>query len=99
MGRAKYMLFTGNTINSETAFKWHLVDFLVSEKKIDSFLNSILSKITQNSAKALALTKKSVNENYISDLNDDFELNSYIECSRSKENKEILDRFLSKSKK
>ena len=99
IGKAKYMLFTGDTIDSKTAFEWHLVDFIISKKRINSFLNSLLSKIIKNPAKALALTKKSVNENYLDDLNDDFELNSYIKCSRSEENKEILNRFLRKNKK
>ena len=99
LGKAKYMLFTGDTIDSKTAFEWHLVDFIISKKRINSFLNSLLSKIIKNPAKALALTKKSVNENYLDDLNDDFELNSYIKCSRSEENKEILNRFLRKNKK
>ena len=99
LGRAKYMLFTGNHVDSKTALEWGLVDFLVSEKKINSFLNSLLSSITKNPAKALALTKKSVNENYLSDLNDNFELNSYVKCSRSKENREILDRFIRNRKK
>ena len=99
LGRAKYMLFTGDRIGSKTALEWNLVDFVFSEEKIHSFLNSLLSKITKNSAKALALTKKSVNKNYMDDLSDNFEINSYIQCSKTKENKEILNRFLGKSKK
>lgn len=95
-GRAKYMLFTGETIGSNTAFEWGLVDFIVSVKNLDSFLNSILSKIIKNPKKALELTKKSVNQNYLMDLRDNFEAESYIQCSRSKENKKILEDFLKK---
>ncbi len=96
LGRAKYMLLTSSTIDSKTALDWGLVDFLVQENKINSFLNSLLSKITKNPAKALGLTKKSINKNYLDDLNDDFELDSYVECSRTEENKKILDKFLRK---
>jgi enoyl-CoA hydratase len=96
LGKAKYMLFTGDTIDSKTALEWGLVDFVVSEKQIDQFLNSIVDKIANNPRKALELTKKSVNENYLADLKDEFELNSYAECSRSKENKKILEKFLKK---
>jgi len=96
LGRAKYMLFTGNTVDSKTALEWGLVDFVVPKKKIETFLNSIISKIANNPRKGLALTKQSVNENYLGDLKDEFELNSYVECSRSAENKKILDKFLNK---
>ena len=98
-GRAKYLLFTGETIGSNTALEWGLVDFLVSVKNLDSFLNSILSKIIKNPKKALELTKKSVNENYLMDLTDNFEAESYIKCSRSKENKKLLEDFLKKRAK
>ncbi|MCH8328775.1 MAG: enoyl-CoA hydratase/isomerase family protein [Nanoarchaeota archaeon] len=96
LGRAKYMLFTGNTINSKTALKWGLMDFLVSENNIDSFLNSLVSKISRKPKKALELTKKSVNENYIKDFTDDLEIESYVQCSKSAENKKILNKFLNK---
>jgi len=96
MGRAKYMLFTGNTVDSKTALEWGLVDFVVPEKQIETFLNSIMGKIANNPRKGLALTKESVNENYIGDLKDEFELNSYVECSRSEESKKILEKFLNK---
>jgi len=98
LGRAKYMLFTGATIDSKTALEWGLVDFLVSEKKIEQFLDSIAAKIAKQPKKALELTKKSVNENYLADLKDEFEVNAYVECSRSKENRERLDKFLERRK-
>jgi|TARA_B100001964_G_scaffold225932_1_gene274262 enoyl-CoA hydratase len=97
-GKAKYMLFTGATIDSKTALEWGLVDFLVSENKIDSFLNDLTSGIAKKPAKALELTKKSVNKDYLKDLQDDFEVQSYVKCSRTKENKEILKKFLKDKK-
>ncbi|MBU90313.1 crotonase [Candidatus Woesearchaeota archaeon] len=99
LGRAKYMLLTGDIIDSKTALDWGLVDFAVSEKQIDSFLNSILSKLTSHPKKALALTKESVNKEYLADLKDEFEVDCYVKCSRSKENREILKRFIEKRKK
>jgi len=94
LGRAKYMLFTGETINSKVALEWGLVDFVISEKNIKSFLDSLLSKISKCPLKALELTKKSINMNYVEDLMDPFELDSYIICSKTKENKKILQNFL-----
>ncbi len=96
LGRAKYMLFTGNTVDSKTALDWGIIDFLVSGNKLDSFLGSVISKINSNPKKALALTKKSINKIYLKDLKDKFELDSYIKCSRSEENKKILNKFLRK---
>ena len=97
-GRAKYMLFTGKSIDGKTALEWGLVDFLVSEKEINAFIGTITSKMASNPRKALALTKKSVNKNYLADLKDNFELNSYVECSRSEENKKRLSKFLKNKK-
>tara|TARA_Y100000310_G_scaffold344679_1_gene458743 strand:- start:585 stop:1349 length:765 start_codon:yes stop_codon:yes gene_type:complete len=98
LGKAKYMLFTGRVIDSKTALEWGLVDFLVAEDKIDSFLGDLVSEIAKKPVKALELTKKSVNSDYLKDLQDDFEAESYIKCSRTKENSEILKGFLRKKK-
>jgi len=98
LGRAKYMLFTGNVIDSKTALEWGLIDFLVPEKQIESFLNSLVNKIINVPHKALELTKKSFNRDYLNDLNDESDLDAYVECSRSKENKERLDKFLNRKK-
>lgn len=96
MGRAKYLLFTGEKIDGVTALKWGLVDFLVPRKKLSRFTGSLLQKIAKNPANALSLTKKSVNTPYRKDLVDRFEASSYLKCSASKENREMLDRFLRK---
>ena len=99
LGRAKYMLFTGDVVDSKTALEWGLIDFLVPEKQIESFLNSLTAKLSNSPNKALELTKKSVNRNYLVDLNDESEVDAYVECSRSAENKERLDKFLERRKK
>jgi len=99
LGRAKYMLFTGDVVDSKTALEWGLIDFLVPEKQIESFLNSLTAKLANIPNKALELTKKSVNKNYLVDLKDESEVDAYVECSRSAENKERLDKFLEKRKK
>ena len=78
LGRAKYMLFTGDTVDSKTA---------------------LTAKLSNSTNKALELTKKSVNRNYLVDLNDESEVDAYVECSRSAENKERLDKFLERRKK
>src|SRR3989338_1872760 len=93
LGKAKYMLLTGEIIDSATALKWGLVDFLVPRKKIGGFMDSLLQKITRNPMQPIALTKKSVNSSYRKDMVDKFEADSYIKCSASKENRELLDNF------
>ena len=99
LGKAKYLLFTGNKIDSQTALLWGLVDFVVSEKEIDHFLDTLVSQIESKDKNSLALTKESVNSNYLSDLTDEFELNAYVKCSRTEENKQSLRKFLEKRKK
>ncbi len=96
LGRAKYMLFTGDMIGSKKALEWGLVDFLIEQKEAKHFMDSLLLKIVQNPAKSTSLTKKSVNREYAKDLKDDFEAASYLNCSRSPENKSILKNFLKK---
>ncbi|MBW2976374.1 enoyl-CoA hydratase/isomerase family protein [Candidatus Woesearchaeota archaeon] len=99
LGKAKYMLFTGNVIDSKTALRWGLADFVVSEKESENFLSTLLDKITSQPKRALALTKKSVNREHLGDFKDDFELKSYVECSRTEENKARLDKFFENKKK
>jgi enoyl-CoA hydratase len=99
LGRAKYMLFTGEPIDSSTALEWGLVDFVVSEKEIDSFLNNLVSRIDSKPKKALALIKESLNRNYLADFQDQFELDCYVKCSRNKEFKEMLKNFVERRKK
>ncbi len=96
LGRSKYLLFTGETIDSKKALEWGLVDFLVPKGKISRFMESMLSRIEKNPIKAISLTKKSVNSYYLRDLNDKFEADSYVMLSRSQENKKILENFLRK---
>ncbi|MBI2134953.1 enoyl-CoA hydratase/isomerase family protein [Candidatus Woesearchaeota archaeon] len=97
-GRAKYMFFTGESIGGKKAVEWGLADFLVSEKKIKEFMGSLLKKIAEKPVHALYLTKKSINSSFKKDLLDNFEAESYIKCSRSMENKELLDSFMKKKK-
>lgn len=96
LGRAKYILFTGDIIDSKKALEWGLVDFLISRKEAKHFMDSLLLKIVTSPSKSISLTKKSVNKEYAKDLNDDFEADSYLKCSRSPENKNILEKFLAK---
>ena len=35
LGKAKYMLFTGETIKADTAEKWGLIDFVLDDDHID----------------------------------------------------------------
>jgi enoyl-CoA hydratase/carnithine racemase len=99
LGRAKYMLFTGESIDSKTALDWGLVDFVVPEGEVDSFLKALLSKIASRPEKALALIKKSLNKNYMADFQNRFELDCYVNSSRSKEFKEMIKNFVEKRKK
>lgn len=96
LGKAKYMLFTGDTISSETALRWGLIDFLTDESELDAFVDSLAFKISAKPAKSLELTKQSISKEYHKDLQDTFEAESYIKCSRTGENKEMLARLLKK---
>jgi enoyl-CoA hydratase/carnithine racemase len=94
LGKAKYMLFTGSTIDGKKALEWGLVDFLVDKENLNDFMGDLTSNISKKPIKALELTKKSVNEEYHKDLSDKFEAEAYVKCSRSKENKELLKTFM-----
>jgi len=97
-GRAKYMFFTGDIVNGKTALEWGLADFLVPKGKIKEFMRSLLKKITEKPTHALYLTKKSINSSFKKDLLDDFEAESYIKCSKRRENKEMLESFIKKKR-
>ena len=57
LGRAKYMLFTGEVIPAEKAQEWGLIDFLVQDDEIEDFLDIIKKKLEKNPKLALTLTK------------------------------------------
>ena len=96
IGRAKYILLTGEKIDSKTALEWGLADFIVPEKDSGRFLDSMLAKLAINPKKSMELTKKSVNKDYLRDLTDKSEIEYYVECSRTKENRRKLEEFLRK---
>ena len=81
LGRAKYMLLTGEPINAATAHEWKLIDFLVEENKVNKFVNDLTAKLVNKPALALSLTKESVNQEYTKDMRSTFELDAYSTCS------------------
>lgn len=98
LGRAKYMLFTGNEIDAEKALAWGLVDEVVEDEKLIEYVFQIANRIKKNCPLALKLTKIAVNKNYNQDFADEFETDCYALCSKSAENKKRLRAFLRKKR-
>ncbi|MBU0615054.1 MAG: enoyl-CoA hydratase/isomerase family protein [Nanoarchaeota archaeon] len=97
LGRAKLMLYTGMVVDADQAFEWGLVD-MVADDCVALALN-IAKQIVDKPAKALELTKKVINKNYSQDLVDKDELDYYVHCSKTDENKNRLNAFLSKKQR
>ena len=81
LGRAKYMLLTGEPIDAKTAYEWKLIDFLVEDKKVNKFVNNLANKLAVKPSMALSMTKESVNQEFKKDLKSSFELDAYSTCS------------------
>jgi enoyl-CoA hydratase/carnithine racemase len=94
IGKAKLMLYTGMEIDATTAYEWGLVDLIAEDNALMTKAMEIAQQITIKPQKPIELTKKAINKNFYKDLIDKDELDYYVTCSKTPENKERLKNFL-----
>jgi enoyl-CoA hydratase len=99
IGKAKLMLYTGMEIDASTAYEWGLVDLIAEDTALMTKAVEIAQQITTKPQKPIELTKKAINKNYHKDLIDEDELDYYVACSKTNENKERLNNFIETRRK
>jgi methylglutaconyl-CoA hydratase len=62
LGRARYLMLTGETINAETAMHWGILHKVVAEDELDSTVDAVLKRLRQTSPDARRVYKKATND-------------------------------------
>jgi enoyl-CoA hydratase len=77
MGRAKWMTFTNERIDANTAEQWGLVNFVVPLDRLEETAMVMLTKIAANSPLSIKLTKRQLNYGVYQDYEQQFELEAH----------------------
>ncbi|MEQ9663352.1 MAG: enoyl-CoA hydratase/isomerase family protein [Parasphingopyxis sp.] len=62
LGRAKYMILSGDRIDADTALSWGAVDFLVAPDELDTFALDMAKKLASKPPIALAMGKQMIDQ-------------------------------------
>ncbi len=98
IGKAKELIFTGNIINSEEAFKIGLVNKVAEHDKLMEEAYLMADKIKSNSMQAVAYSKEAINRGTETDIETGigYELNLFGLCFAAEDQKEGMSAFLEK---
>ncbi|MEM3653030.1 MAG: enoyl-CoA hydratase-related protein, partial [Nitrososphaerales archaeon] len=98
--KAKEMIYLGQMIDAQEAYRLGLVNRVVPRDKLDEVLNEILGLIMSKSPLILRLAKQAVNKSFETDLASglDYESELFIYCFSTEDQKEGARAFLEKRK-
>ena len=101
LGRAKYLNFTGDIIDAETALKWGLVDFVVPAAELMDKAMEMARKMQKQRRFALRQIKQCIRRGLESSLPAalEFETQAFGLCFTHPDQKEAMTAFVNKSKK
>ncbi|MDD2371232.1 MAG: enoyl-CoA hydratase-related protein [Firmicutes bacterium] len=99
-GLSKELIFTGEMISAEEAFRIGLVSRVVAPEALNRVVNDLAMKIMSNGMKAVKLAKKSINEGGSIDLDNGLavENRDWTSCFTNEESKEGMSAFVEKRK-
>jgi enoyl-CoA hydratase len=98
MRKAKEMIYTGQVIDAQEAYRLGLVNRVVPREKLDEVLDDLLTQIKSKSPLILKLAKQAVNKAFESDLASglDYESELFVYCFTTEDQKEGVKAFLEK---
>lgn len=99
--RARQLLLSGDLVDSQTAFDYGIVNYLVEAEKLEEEVNSFAQKLcNQNSAQSMSLTKKMIAEIQLMPLEDALYFASEMNAKAraSEDCKKGISAFLNKEK-
>ena len=101
MGMAKQMIYTGQNIKADEAKRINLVNEIYPQKELLSEAIKLAKNIAKNSANAVKSSKKAINEGTQLDIDKAIYLEEKIfgECFGTKDQIELMQAFLNKSRK
>ena len=98
-GKAFEMIVTADMINAEDAYKWGLVNYVVSQEELLAKCEEITSKIVTKSPTAIKTAIKVINSGYNNNLNGyEVEIEEFGKSFNSADFKEGVSAFLEKRK-
>ena len=98
-GKANEMVFTAGMIKAEEALDWGLVNYVVDSAELLSKGEELATKILHNSGTAVQSAIRSINANYVAELNGyDVEIEEFGKCFGTDDFKEGTKAFLEKRK-
>jgi enoyl-CoA hydratase len=98
-GKAMEMITTAGMIDAKEAHQWGLVNHVVSQDELMDLAKKLAEKICNNSGTAIKSAIKSVNANYVDNLNGyNVEIAEFGNCFGTDEFKEGTTAFLEKRK-
>jgi enoyl-CoA hydratase len=97
-GRAREITFTGDTIDAATAERIGLVNKVVPAAELMTAVRNLAERLATKSADAISQTKRALNKADDASLSEglDFEIECFVECFNSPDQKEGMDAFLNK---
>lgn len=98
-GKAFEMILTGEMIDAEAAYKWGVVNYIVSPAELMNKCLDIAKKISSKSPTAIAAAIRSINAGYNPQLNGyEVEIEEFGKCFSTADFKEGVSAFLEKRK-
>ena len=101
VGMAKQMIFTGQNIKAEEAFKIGLVNAVYPKEELMNEAKKLASLIAKNSKNAVRQSKKAINEGLQVDIDSGIKIEQELfgECFDDNDQKERMKKFLERNKK
>jgi len=98
MGRARELIFLGDSIEADEAERVGLVNRVVPADKLEDTVKEIVAKILNYSPTAVRMQKKVINEWFPSNLETaiEYSINVFSQCFTTDEPKEAMTAFLEK---
>lgn len=99
-GYSKELIFTGDMISAEEAYRIGLVSKVVAPEALNRVVNDLANRIMSNGIKAVKMAKKAINEGGCIDLEKGLavENREWTSCFTNDESKEGMSAFVEKRK-
>lgn len=100
LAKAKEIIYTGSSINSEEAYRIGLVNKVVPSDKLMDEVLAMANKIAANAPIAVQLCKTAINRGMQTDIDTglNFESEVFAECFSTQDQKDAMEAFVEKRK-
>jgi enoyl-CoA hydratase/carnithine racemase len=100
IGNAKLLLFTGDFITAEEAYRMGLVQKIVPDDELNKSAKELADRLANGPTKAIAMTKLAANKSLNLDMEDSTEYcqNLALGLFQTEDHKEAVAAFLQKRK-